>query len=72
MNTTDIKWTMINTGYSIRYEGSNGSIITRHGIGSKNWMGRNRQGGSKGSYYKLNGQGWFNTLKAAKLAAEAK
>jgi hypothetical protein len=68
--SNEIQWKRINTGYSIRYEGSNGAVIKRHGIGSKVWHGRDRQGGNKGYYYDLNDKGYYTTLKSAKAVGE--
>lgn len=69
MNTVEIAWTRTNNGLRIEYVGSNGVVITRKGIGSKLYSGRNRQGGNKGYYYEVNGKGWYGTLKSAKIAA---
>lgn len=67
MNSVQITWTRVNHGIKIEYVGSNGIIITRKGIGSRLYHGRNRQT-SKGGYYQINGKGWFATLTAAKNA----
>ena len=69
MNANEITWTRTNNGFRIDYVGSNGAVITRRGISAKRYSGRNRQGGAKGSYYEVNGKGWFGTLEAAKTAA---
>ena len=68
MNAVEITWTRVNNGFRIDYFGSNGTTITRKGIGSKLHHGRNRQS-SKGNYYQVDGKGWFATLAAAKLEA---
>lgn len=67
MNSAEITWTRVNNGTKIEYVGSNGVVITRKGIGSRLYHGRNRQT-SKGSYYQINGKGWFATLTAAKIS----
>jgi len=50
MQATEITWTKVDNGFRIDYVGSNGIVISRRGIGSKLYSGRNRQGGNKGYY----------------------
>lgn len=70
MNTTVVTWKMHKDELErISYIGSNGNVITRHGVGLKPYMGRNHSKPRSG-YYKLNGTGFFPTLKSAKEAAE--
>jgi len=73
MKATEITWTRVNNGLRIEYLGSNGIVITRRGIASKLYSGRNRQGGNKGYYYEVSGLAKYTrleTLKDAKAAAE--
>ena len=73
MNATETTWTRVNNGLRIVYTGSNGIVITRRGIASKLYSGRDRQGGNKGYYYEVSGLGRYTrlgTLKDAKAAAE--
>jgi hypothetical protein len=74
MQATEITWTKVDNGFRIDYVGSNGIVISRRGIGSKLYSGRNRQGGNKGYYYEVSGLGRYSrfaTLKAAKAAGAA-
>jgi len=73
VKATEITWTRVNNGLRIEYIGSNGIVITRRGITSKLYSGRDRQGGNKGYYYEVSGLGRYTrleTLKDAKAAAE--
>ena len=58
-----ITWTRIkDSNGRISYLGSNGDVITRKTTGAT-------RGRSQGSYFQLNGSGWFS-LASAKAKAE--